>query len=109
MPPGTDGKPFRKPTDPEIDYYRPYVFEIIRLIDPRVILLTGNVASQSVLKKTGITSLRGKWTEMDGRWVMPIFHPSYLLRNPTRDPGSPKALMWEDIREVRRKYDELTA
>ena len=109
MPPGTDGKPFRKPTDQEIDYYRPYVFEFIRLIDPLVILLTGNVACQSVLKKTGITSLRGKWTESDGRWIMPIFHPSYLLRNPIRDPGSPKALMWEDIREVRRKYDELTA
>ncbi|HET6597505.1 MAG TPA: uracil-DNA glycosylase [Anaerolineales bacterium] len=108
MPPGEDGKAFRKPTNEEIDYYRPYVFEIIRLIDPRVILLTGNVASQSVLRKTGITSLRGHWTEMDGRWIMPIFHPSYLLRNPDRSSGSPKALMWEDIREVRRKYDELT-
>ncbi len=108
MPPGEDGKAFRKPTNEEIDYYRPYVFEIIRLIDPRIILLTGNVASQSVLRKTGITSLRGKWTEMDGRWIMPIFHPSYLLRNPVRSPGSPKALMWEDIREVRKKYDELT-
>ncbi len=107
MPPGEDGKPFRKPVDAEIDYYRPFVFEFIRLIDPRVILLTGNVASQSVLKRTGITSLRGKWTQLEGRWIMPIFHPSYLLRNPTRDPGSPKALMWEDIREVRRKYDEL--
>lgn len=108
MPPGEDGKAFRKPTNEEIDYYRPYVFEIIRLINPRVILLTGNVASQSVFRRTGITSLRGKWTEMDGRWIMPIFHPSYLLRNPVRSPGSPKALMWEDIREVRRKYDELT-
>jgi DNA polymerase len=108
MPPGEDGKAFRKPTNEEIDYYRPYVFEIIRLIDPRVILLTGNVASQSVLRKTGITSLRGHWTEKDGRWIMPIFHPSYLLRNPDRSSGSPKALMWEDIREVRRKYDELT-
>ena len=108
MPPGTDGKPFRKPTNEEIDYYRPYVFEIIRLIDPRVILLTGNVACQSVLGKTGITSLRGKWTEADERWIMPIFHPSYLLRSPARGPGSPKALMWEDIREVRKKYDELT-
>ena len=108
MPPGEDGKAFRKPTNEEIDYYRPYVFEIIRLIDPLIILLTGNVASQSVLRKTGITSLRGKWTEMDGRWIMPIFHPSYLLRNPVRSPGSPKALMWEDIREVRKKYDELT-
>jgi uracil-DNA glycosylase len=109
MPPGEDGKPFRKPMNEEIDYYRPYVFEIIRLIDPRVILLTGNVACQSVLGKTGITSLRGKWTEMDGRWIMPIFHPSYLLRSPARGPGSPKALMWEDIREVRKKYDELTS
>lgn len=107
MPPGTDGKPFRKPTTEEIDYYRPYVFEIVRLIDPRVILLTGNVACQSVLGKTGITSLRGKWTQSGERWIMPIFHPSYLLRNPTRDPGSPKALMWEDIRKVRKKYDEL--
>lgn len=107
MPPGEDGKAFRKPTDAEIDYYRPFVFEFIRLIDPHVILLTGNVASQSVLRKTGITSLRGKWTESQGRWIMPIFHPSYLLRNPSRDPGSPKALMWEDIRDVRKKYDEL--
>jgi uracil-DNA glycosylase family 4 len=107
MPPGEDRKPFRKPNDEEIDYYRPYVFEIIRLVDPRVILLTGNVASQSVLRKTGITSLRGKWTQIEGRWIMPIFHPSYLLRSPARDAGSPKALMWEDIREVRKKYDEL--
>jgi DNA polymerase len=39
---------------------------------------------------------------------MPIFHPSYLLRNPSKSPGSPKALMWDDIREARRKFDELT-
>jgi DNA polymerase len=108
MPPGDD-KPFRKPSDAEVDYYRPFVFEIIRLIDPLVILLTGNVACQSVLRRTGITSLHGQWTQMGDRWIMPIFHPSYLLRNPSRDPGSPKALMWEDIREARKKYDELIA
>ncbi len=107
MPPGDDGKSFRKPNDKEIEFYRPFVLEIIRLMNPLVILLTGNVACQSVLQKTGITTLRGRWTEMDGRWLMPIFHPSYLLRNQSREPGSPKSLMWEDIREVRRKYDEL--
>ena len=107
LPPGEDGKAFRKPTDKEIEYYRPYVNEIIRLVDPLIMLLTGNVACQSILGKTGITSLRGQWTQMDGRWVMPIFHPSYLLRNPSREPGSPKAQMWDDIREARRKYDEL--
>lgn len=107
LPPGEDGKAFRKPTTQEIDYYRPFVLEIIRLVDPVIMLLTGNVACQSILGKTGITSLRGKWTQMDGRWVMPIFHPSYLLRNPVREPGSPKALMWDDIKTVRKKYDQL--
>jgi len=107
MPPGDDGKAFRKPNDAEIDYYRPYVFEIVRMMNPLIVLLTGNVACQSVLRKTGITSLRGKWIEMSGRWIMPIYHPSYLLRNQSREPGSPKAQMWDDIREVRRKYDEL--
>lgn len=109
LPPGDDGKAFRKPTDTEIEFYRPYVFEIVRLINPRIILLTGNVACQSILKKTGITSLRGQWTQSGERWIMPIFHPSYLLRIPSREPGSPKAQMWDDIREVRRKYDELLA
>jgi len=107
LPPGEDGKAFRKPTDEEIKYYRPYVMEIIRLVDPRIMLLTGNVACQSILGKMGITSLRGQWSQMQGRWVMPIYHPSYLLRNPSREPGSPKAQMWDDIREVRKKYDAV--
>lgn len=108
MPPGEGGKTFRKPTTAEIEYYRPYVFEIIRLVDAPIVLLTGNVACQSVLGKVGITRLRGQWNQINGRWVMPVFHPSYLLRNPSKKPGSPKSLMWDDIREVRQKYDELT-
>jgi DNA polymerase len=106
MPPGEDGKAFRKPKSEEIEYYKPYVINIIHLIDPVIILLAGNVACQSILGKTGITKLRGKWTKRDGRWVMPIFHPSYLLRNPSKKPGSPKSLMWDDIRAVRKKFDE---
>jgi DNA polymerase len=38
---------------------------------------------------------------------MPIFHPSYLLRNQSRAVGSPKWLMWQDIQEVRRALDAL--
>lgn len=108
MPPGEGGKNFRKPTNEEIEYYQPYLLEIIRLVDPAIILLTGNVATQSLLGLTGITKLRGKWHNWNGRLLMPIFHPSYLLRNPQRTPGSPKSLTWQDIQEVRRKYDELT-
>ena len=108
MPPGEGGKTFRKPNTAEIEYYRPYVFEIIRLVNAPIVLLTGNVACQSILNQTGITRMRGQWHQVDGRWIMPIFHPSYLLRNPSKKPGAPKSLMWDDIREVRRKYDELT-
>jgi uracil-DNA glycosylase len=107
MPPGEGGKNFRKPTIDEIAYYKPYLMEIIRLVDPKIMLLTGNVATQSLLAQTGITKLRGEWFDWNGRHVMPIFHPSYLLRNPSRTPGSPKSLTWKDIQEVRRKYDEL--
>lgn len=109
MPPGDGGKAFRKPTSEEIDAYKPYLLEIIRLIDPLIMLLSGNVATQSLLGRTGITKLRGEWFDYNGRPVMPIFHPAYLLRNPTREPSGPKALTWRDVKEVRRKYDELRA
>lgn len=109
MPPGDAGQNFRKPTTEEIEYYKPYLLEIIRLVDPAIMLLTGNVATQSILGQTGITKLRGQWFDWNGRHAMPIFHPSYLLRNPSREPDGPKALMWKDIQEVRRKLDELTA
>lgn len=109
LPPGEGGKPLRKPTQSEIEFYRPYLMEIIRLIDPKIILLTGGVSMSSVLDETkrGITKMRGQWHEWHGRWVMPIFHPAYLLRNPARTPNSPKALTWQDIQAVREKYDEL--
>ena len=92
LPPGDDGKPLRKPTTDEIIYYKPYLLEIIRLVDPLVMLLTGNVATESLLEKTGITKLRGQWFPWQGRWAMPIFHPAYLLRNP-----ADKAKVWDDL------------
>jgi DNA polymerase len=60
LPPGDGGKPLRKPTSDEIAFYKPYLLEIIRLIDPRIILLTGNVSTESILDKVGITQLRGQ-------------------------------------------------
>ncbi len=107
LPPGDDGKPLRKPTDDEIEFYKPYLLEIIRLVNPAIMVLTGNVATQSLLGKVGITKLRGQWFQWEDKWAMPIFHPAYLLRNPSRQPGSPKSLTWRDIQEVRHKYDEL--
>ena len=99
----------RDPTAAEIAFYSGYLEEEIRLVDPAIIVLTGRHSMRALLGKNtpGITKIRGTWYEIDGRMVMPMFHPSYLLRNPQRTPGSPKALTWDDVREVKRKIDEM--
>jgi DNA polymerase len=98
----------RVPTNEEIEACKPYLLEQIRLVDPKIILLTGATAVKSLTgDKRGITKIRGTWMEWEGRLCMPIFHPSYLLRNPSREVGSPKWLMWQDIQVARTKYDEI--
>jgi DNA polymerase len=84
------------------------LLEQIRLVNPKIVLLTGKYAMLTLLGiKEGITKVRGQWYERDGRLFMPVFHPAYLLRNPSREKGSPKWLMWQDIQAVKAKYLEL--
>jgi uracil-DNA glycosylase len=98
----------RVPSAKEIAACKPYLFEQIRLIDPKIILLTGATAVKGLIGDRGaISNIRGTWIEWEGRLCMPIFHPSYLLRNPTRDRGGPKWQMWQDIQAVRAKLDEI--
>jgi uracil-DNA glycosylase len=102
-PPGN-----RKPTEPEMKACMPYLREQIRLLDPKIVLLMGATSVQGMLgEKTGITKIRGQWREWEGRFWMPMLHPAYLLRNPSRKEGSPKYHTWQDIKAVRAKYDEL--
>jgi uracil-DNA glycosylase len=78
------------------------------MVDPKIILLTGATAMKALVGiKQGITKVRGQWIEKDDRFYMPIFHPAYLLRNQSKEKGSPKWLMWQDIQAVRAKLDEL--
>ncbi len=98
----------RVPTNEEVEACKPYLLEQIRLVDPKIILLTGATAVKGIIgDKRGITQIRGTWMEWEGRLCMPIFHPSYLLRNQSREVGKPKWLMWQDIQTVRAKYDEM--
>jgi DNA polymerase len=102
-PPGN-----RTPETDEIAACRPYIMEQIRLIDPKILLLTGASAVRGLTgDKRGITKIRGQWIEWENRLCMPVLHPAYLLRNPSRDQGSPKWLMWQDIQLVRKKLDEI--
>jgi uracil-DNA glycosylase family 4 len=98
----------RPPTPDEMAAFLPYLLEQIRLDDPKIILLTGASSIKGITgDKRAITKIRGEWIEWQGRLCMPIFHPSYLLRSPSKEVGAPKWLMWQDMQAVRAKYDEI--
>lgn len=91
-PPGN-----RKPTPLEVATCLPFIQRHIALAAPEVLVLLGGTAAAALLgEDKGITRLRGHWTSLDigGRSlpVLPMFHPSYLLRLPRG-----KAQAWADL------------
>ncbi|MBC7474081.1 MAG: uracil-DNA glycosylase [Candidatus Sericytochromatia bacterium] len=98
----------RTPFEDEIDACSIYLKKQLELTNASIILLTGATAMKAILNSTSpISKVRGQWFEWNGKWVMPVFHPSYLLRNPSKEVGSPKWLMWQDIKKVKQKLDEI--
>lgn len=99
----------RVPTNDEKAACREYLDAQLSLIRPAIILLAGATSVKSMLDtKLPISKIRGQWFDgpLDSK-IMPIFHPSYLLRNESKEPGSPKWLMWEDIKEIKRAMNEI--
>ena len=99
----------RDPLPSEKEACREYMDAQLEILKPKIILICGNVALKSLLDTGfGITKVRVKWFDGPyGSKMMPIYHPSYLLRNDSREKGSPKWQMWQDIKEVKRMYDEI--
>ena len=96
-PPGN-----RRPTPVELKACRPWLDRQILEVNPEVLLILGATASAALLEsRTPISRLRGQWTQWEGRFVMPSFHPSYLLRNPSREPGKPRSLFIADLTQVK--------
>ena len=99
----------RVPTPEEKAVCRVYLDAQISIIKPKIILLCGATAVKSMLDTNeGISKIRGKWFEGPyGSKMMPIFHPSYLLRNQSNEKGSPRWLMWKDIELIKAELDKL--
>ena len=98
----------RIPSQRDIALHLPWLYQQINLIQPLIIVLMGSTSLRAILGNTSkITKLRGTWQNWEGILLMPIFHPSYLLRNPSRDSGKPYSLTVSDMKEVRRKLVEL--
>ena len=96
-PPGN-----RKPTKEEILSCLPFVKKHIELINPELLILAGATAAKSIYnQEEGITQIRGKWKTIEiGNLKelksIAIFHPSFLLRQPSR-----KREAWEDLKKIK--------
>lgn len=96
----------RKPLANEVKECLPWLNEQIEMIKPKVIVLAGSTAVQSYLNiDEPISKLRGKWIVKEDIKYMPIFHPSYLLRNPSKEKGKPKWLTWQDLKKVKKEIN----
>lgn len=104
----------RVPLPSETEACFTYLQSQIHFIKPQIILLLGATAVSGILKikNPKITKLHGKWIQGQGELlgnslIMPFYHPSYLLRNPTKEVGGPKWQAWEAIKQIKNKLKEL--
>ena len=98
----------RKPLSKEVSECTPWLTEQIAMIKPKIIVLAGSTAVQSYLEVSEpISKLRGEWIVKDSIKYMPIFHPSYLLRNPSKEKYKPKWLTWQDLKKVKIELNSL--
>ena len=93
-PPGN-----RNPQGNEIASCKDYLLAQIELIDPKVIVTLGRVATDFFIHSSlGMTALRGDFYDFENIKVMPTFHPSYLIRN--EGNKNLKKMVWEDMKKV---------
>ncbi len=104
-PPGN-----RVPTKLEMKACWMWLSAQIALINPKIIATLGNTPTSWLLgTDQGITEVRGRFYPWKGGIeVFPMYHPSYLLRNPSRAKGSPKYQTWQDVQTLKARLTLLS-
>lgn len=95
----------RRPTPEECRRSLPYLLRQIDLVRPKIILALGKTSATTLLglaPDTTLKSLRGSWHTFRDIQLLVTYHPSALLRDPKY-----KRPTWEDVKMLRRRYDEL--
>lgn len=97
-PPGN-----RTPEPAEMAACRPFLTRQIELLQPKLLVLLGRAAADSVLGlEKPLAAMRGRVHEYQGIPVVVTYHPAYLLRNLPE-----KAKAWEDLLFARRTMARL--
>jgi uracil-DNA glycosylase family 4 len=102
-PPGN-----RPPTTEEISLCLPFIKKHIEIVNPKIIVLLGGVATKSLLEMNeGIMRLRGRiinYSTESGHEIraIPTFHPAYLLRSPGQ-----KSQVWKDMLLIKKLLADM--
>jgi DNA polymerase len=88
----------RVPTPEEANLCKPYLLKQIEIVDPQIIVTLGATAYKYLTEdmQTPISRVRGEVISFGKRKLVPTFHPSYLLRNP-----SAKREVFQDMLKVK--------
>ena len=97
----------RNPTEKEIKRYLPYLTKHIEIIDPKIIILLGSTAMNTLVGSEEIISkVRGKWINKQfgkcNTSLIVTYHPAFLMRQPTQ-----KKMAWVDLKMIREKKLKL--
>ena len=97
----------RKPTEEEIERYLPYLKSHIETINPKILLLLGSTALNTLIgNDVVISKARGIWIQKEigtsKPWIIASFHPAFLMRQPEQ-----KKLAWIDLKMIRNKFKTL--
>ncbi len=93
----------RDPDNSERQACLPYLLEQIQIIQPKLILMMGLVAAQTLLQTNlSLTKLRQTTHTFQGIRTYVSYHPAALLRNPNW-----KKPAWEDLQKFRDDYQSF--
>ena len=100
-PPGN-----RDPLPDEIEACRPFLDGTMENVRPRVVVTLGNFATRVILdRQVSISRVRGQRFDLEGRSVIPTFHPAAILRG-GGEASSQMTAIRSDFQLVRQVLDE---
>lgn len=93
----------RDPKPEEQDACIDFLYRQIALLSPKIIVCLGRIAAMRMIREDyRITKEHGSWVERDGVWYTALYHPSALLRDPSKRPET-----FSDLLSLRQKVNEV--
>ena len=93
----------RDPLNIEQDACIGYLRNQVALLRPKIIVCLGRIAAMKLIREDfKITREHGQWLEKAGVWMMAMYHPSALLRDPRKRPET-----FEDLKILQAKIREI--